>query len=332
MTKPVHLEEVSLQQAQTIAPQPKLQPSPLAASVATAGPVEVVDAIIAAKPDDLLPWEEASLPSRGIYYGWSGGTIQVRPWGINVDRILANQRLAQSGQSIDHILATCCMFPDGFDVADLLVGDQIYLLYHLRCITHGNVYDFSTRCPNPDCAETVLLHADLNELANTIIWTDEGLGPEPFQVKLPHLSQVMNRDVTVGVRFLRVRDTHSVLRNRRTIRKHVGAQTVHFIKRGDRSREEKSAPDQGVDILSQNLDLVVANVMGVVTDRMKIREFMERMHSTDLAVMREWLAEHTPGIQTTVAVTCQSCGMDFDAMLPITEAFFRPADVGGIRS
>jgi hypothetical protein len=62
---------------------------------------EIVEAITRAPQEQLIPWEEVSLPSKGLYYGWAAPVIRVRAWGAKVDKILATARMAQSGQSLD---------------------------------------------------------------------------------------------------------------------------------------------------------------------------------------------------------------------------------------
>jgi hypothetical protein len=139
---------------------------------------DIVDAILQTSPDQLIPWEEVTLPSKGLYYGWTSGTIRVRAWSANIDKILATQRLAATGQAFDKMIASCCQFPDGFTPQDLLVGDQVFLMYYLRGITHGNLYEFAVSTPSKN---SMTVSFDLNDLAQTIVWGDESLGPEPFR-------------------------------------------------------------------------------------------------------------------------------------------------------
>jgi hypothetical protein len=286
--------------------------------------IDIIDIISRASPEQLIPWEETTLPSKGLYYGWTSGVISVKAWSSKIDKILATARLAQTGQSIDYMIKECCKFPDGFNTQDLLVGDQIYLLYYLRGITHGNEYEFATTCPNPQCGQSATHSIDLNELVNTIVWAEEGLGSEPFRVKLPYLSKTIDREVTAGIRFLRVKDASQIQRakkaqniiggsNRARIRPRDRAQQI------DRGREEITLDD----VVTQNIETVIVDIMGS-TDRFKIRSIVGKMHSTDIAVIREWLTEHTPSIETMVEMQCSNCGETHRAMLPITESFFRP--------
>lgn len=289
---------------------------------------DLVDSILQISQEQLIPWEECTIPSKGIHYNWTSGVIQVRAWGANIDKILATSRLAQSGQSIDYMLAQCCKFPEGFEATQLLVGDQIFLLYYLRGITHGNIYEFVTTCPNPDCQATGTFMADLNELAQTIVWADESLGKEPFKVKLPYLSKKVGREIWVSLRYMRVTDSQYIIRQRRATNRAVGRGGRARVRR----RQQPGPPQQQEvqtgqidldDSLMKNLETIVMNVMGV-EDRFKVRDFVAKLHSSDLAVIREWLRDHSPGIDTQVELNCGECGNEFRVMLPITEAFFRP--------
>jgi hypothetical protein len=225
------------------------------------------------------------------------------------------------------MLQECCRFPEGFDVRNLLVGDQIFLLYYLRGITHGNIYEFISTCPNQNCQQVATHSIDLNELVSSITWADESLGPEPFRVNLPYLSKSVNRDITASIRFLRVYDASAIQRTMKAKNILSGGSRAR-IKRKDRmpaqmqtdgAREEIALDDT----LTQNIETVIVDIMGV-TDRFKIQSIVSKMHSSDVAVIREWLAEFTPSIETMTELQCASCNESYRAMLPITESFFRP--------
>jgi len=292
---------------------------------------ELVDAILQMPPDRLIPWEICMIPSQGFYYGWPAQTVEVRAMGQTAEKILATQRLAQSGQSIDYLFRECCRFPDpSFDPMDLLVGDRIFLLYYLRGITHGNMYEFAITCPNPQCQKTSTHTYDLNNLAQTIKKADPSLGSEPFKVTLPYLSECTGRDFWVGLRFLRGRDTNNMIAMRRTKKRAFAAPAVRAG--GERRNPFKERMEQETpidDTLTENLQLVIVNLMGV-PDRARISAFVPKMHATDTAAVREWLREYSPGIETTVTLNCPECGQEFTVELPITESFFRPTQKRGV--
>ena len=280
---------------------------------------DLLQEIINMGEDEFLPWEEITLPSKGMYYSdkLPGGIVRVRPMGIHADKILATQRLAQSGQSIDYLYKHCVQLTDGFDPVDLLSGDRIFLLYVLRGITHGNIYEFMIKCSN--CDTTSSHTYDLNELAATIRYPDLSIGDEPFKVPLPQMSQSLGREVWVKVRFMRGRDI-SAMANRAKFTKRV-----HGTAAGPRASREIII-DQTV---TDNLALVMqsfggAGATGEVSDQIALRAMVERMHSKDTAIIRQFLREKSPGIDTTINVSCPECAFEYQTELPITESFFRP--------
>ena len=325
-------------------PDPKPVPGPVQADhrnhmqqhvadlhdVATSGDNvdEFLDKLLQTPQDQLIPWEDCYLPSKGLYYDgdWDNGLVKVKAMGQTAEKILATQRLAKSGQSIDYLFRECCQFPDGFDPINLLLGDRVFLLYFLRGITHGNMYEFAFTCPNEEC-QSVSTHAyDLNELADTITWADASLGMEPFRVDLPYLSKATGRDVWVGVRYLRAYDANDLLAKRKAKEKmKVRPGTVRTRSQNAANfNQNRQQSNQLDDALSDNLEKVIVSVMGS-QDPFKIRQFVNQMHAQDTATVREWLRAHTPGIDNTVIVGCPDCNADHTVELPITEAFFRPS-------
>lgn len=278
---------------------------------------QLLQSIIDAPTEKLIPWEDCHLPSKGIYYGWSDGVVQVRAMGQTAEKVLATQRLAQSGQSIDYLFRECCRFPEGFDPVDLLLGDRVFLLYYLRGITHGNIYEFAVTCPNEDCRAVSTHSYDLNNLAGTIKWADSSLGQEPFKIVLPYMSKVVGKELYIGVRFLRGYDANDILAKRKMNKKLQA-------KPGQSKPGARRFTPTIDDSISDNLAKVIVSVMGV-EDKFVIKSFVERLHAQDTAEIREWLKDHTPGIDTTVSLTCPECDTEFTVELPITENFFRPS-------
>lgn len=281
----------------------------------------------------MIPWESCLLPSRGMYYeGWSDGTIQVRAMNLAAEKILANKRLAASGQAIDYLFRECCRFPNGFDATQLLLGDRVFVLYFLRGITYGNLYEFALKCANEECGHVGTYEYDLNELASTITWGDPALGSEPFKVELPYATHITGRPVYVTVRFLRAADANNIVAKRRVKKKAISPGRVRTRNRDIADlNHEQDVYHQADDILSDNLEKMIVSVMSS-TDPALVRPFIQNLHGEDSAAIREWSREHTPGIDTTVKVTCSQCGSEFNTGLPITETFFRPTNRRGVRS
>ena len=284
---------------------------------------DLIDELLKVKEDDFLPWETVNLPSQGVYYNnkLPGGIVQVRPMGIHADKILATARLAQTGQSIDYLLANCVRLTEGMTPDDLLAGDRIFLLYYLRGITHGNRYEFVLKCPNCEVSSTQVY--DLNELAATTQGPNLAIGPEPFKVILPYMSEFLKRETWVKVRLVRGRDIMTML-NRQKFNKRLNASNP-----GARQQQQRA----GVKIdqtITDNLALVIesfGSVGAVEThDQNKLRQLIDsnKLHGNDTATIREFLRVNSPGIDTTIEVQCPECNAGYSTELPITESFFRP--------
>ena len=290
-----------------------------------------LDALLTTPSDQLIPWEQVELPSAGLYYSWPDGTIEVRAMGQVAEQALATQRLAQSGQSIDMLFRTCCRFPSGFDPVDLLLGDRTFLLYYIRGITHGNMYEFAVTCPNPDCGAVTMHAYDLNELAGTIKYANRALGTEPFKIILPYLTKASGRDVFVGVRFMRGTDATNIAARRKVKNKVMvrpGSARTRQAVMPQQQRQTTATIDSDI---SEQLERVIVHVLGD-SNQFKIRQFVEKLHSEDTATIRQWLRDNTPGVDNTIEVSCPDCSNTFVVELPITEGFFRPAERRGIRA
>jgi hypothetical protein len=274
----------------------------------------VLDRALKLSDEDVMPWEEVTLPSQGAFYDGEvpGGRIEVKPMGLAAEKVLATQRLAQSGKSIDWLFRKCVRFPnEKFDPINLLAGDRIFLLYYLRGITHGNMYEFVVNCSNEACQTASTHEYDLNGLSSTITKPEVGMGEEPFKVRLPHLSEVLKEEFSVKVRFLRGYDMNAMLTNRRVNRRAQG------VGKGARMMDSVD------ETLEDNLNMLVVEA-GDSKDKGKIRQIVSRLHAKDTASIREFLRVNSPGIDTTILINCPNCSQEMRMELPITESFFRP--------
>lgn len=287
-----------------------------------------IHALAEAADDSLITWEDCPLPSGGLYYpGWSNDIVMVRPMTQSVEKVFANKRLTSSGQALDIMFNKCCKFPGDFDAADLLVGDRTFLLYYIRGLTYGNLYKFAMTCPH--CGAQSTHTYDMNELYNSVMKANPNLGPEPFKVVLPYLSELSNREVWVGLRFLRSRDINDIL-NRRKFNKRLEGNSVRAAMARKNRRpggrpQQNQASDQSEAIMDGSLEKAIVSVNGI-TDPMVVNSIVSKLHSRDNAVIREFLLENTPGIDTTVTIECPECQNEVTMELPITDGFFRSVE------
>lgn len=271
---------------------------------------DVLSFILSKSQDELLPWESITLPSQGLYYGSSipGGVIKVRPMGLHTEKVFATPRLAQTGQALDEVYRRCVKFPDeNFDPLDLLVGDRVYLLFALRGISHGNIYEYSVKCLNESCGVQFTQEFDLNNLSQTV------KGPkhqtEPVKVRMAYLSEKTGRDVWAEMRFMRGRDLSVIGQKHKLVDRIIG-----------NKKDRQVSIDQTIE---EHLNLVVFSINGN-SDHAKIAKVLQNLHARDSAALRGFLRDDAPGMDTEIDVECPDCGNKMQMELPITDTFFRP--------
>lgn len=281
---------------------------------------DLLEAIASSNDQLLIPWEDAILPSRGIYYGWTNGTVKVRAMTQSVEKMLANRRLISSGLAIDNIIDKCCQFQSGTS-QDLIVGDRTFLLYYIRCLTYGNLYEFSAKCR--ECEGEATHSYDLNELYNTVTWANSSQ-PEPFPVVLPYLSKRVGKTMTAYVRFLRSADVLE-LSNIHKFNKRLSS-TVRS--NSPRNRKPLQIVDESESIASNAYKKAIVSI-NRSQNYTALETLIQDMHSADIQEVRNFLRDNTPGIDTTIIVTCPECNHEMKMELPITDNFFRTVNRPG---
>jgi len=272
-----------------------------------------LDDLLSIDENKVLPWEEIVLPSHGLYYDGQvpGGIVKIRPMGLMADKIMATDRLAQSGKALNYLFQHCVKLPNEFDHLNLLIGDRNFIFYYLRGITYGNEYAFTAKCPS--CSKFNEYVYDLNNLASKIAWAsieDE----EPFKVELPHFSKLISRDVWVKVRYLRGYDTLKMAASMKRKKVNVGDVINATIE------------DMVDDSLERNLDELIVSVglgTDISSDKGKIRAFIKKLHSRDRSAVTSFILDNQPGIDTEIELGCTTCDATNSLSLPITDSFFR---------
>jgi len=287
-------------------------------------PISLLDKILSKEEAEINPWESCVLPSKGIYYGGlvPGGVVEVKPLGLQAEKILSTQRLIRTGEALEHVFRKHVRLPNDFEHLDLLEGDREFILYYLRGVTHGNDYEFVITCPH--CGQVSDQAYDLNNLWDTARFPQEDLGEEPFKVVLPHVSEIVGDEFWVSVRLLRGRDVVDFL----GVSSKVHEQRRARNKKKNRGEAADDIRDRGKNLdetLERNINRVIVNAMGD-TNRFKIKALVERMNSSDLSAILTFLSEISPGIDNSIETECGNpqCNVTLSVPLPITEEFFRP--------
>lgn len=290
--------------------------------------VDLLDKLVGHVQNSYISWEKVQLPSKGYYYGdkMPDGWLEVKPMGVDVDKMLTNQRLVANGELLNKVIEVCTKLPDGFNIREMLAGDFNFLLYHLRGITHGPDYEFVASCPS--CKTKNTFTFDLNILSETINWANNDYLEEPFEVKLPVLSGSFGSDVCALVRMIRVDDIMKMAR--------PGEDKVFDpIRRGSASIRNKNKTV--IRNQQQNLEKIYEDNMRSqiiafmidgqkFNDKTKINTIISKMHQRDAATISSFLEDVSPGIDTTLSVVCvnEDCKNEFNVNLPFNDNFFRP--------
>jgi hypothetical protein len=288
----------------------------------------LLDKVLTTNEEDLHPWEEIKLPSQGLYYQGKipGGIVEVKPMGLYADKVLATQRLVRSGEALEYIFRRYVSLPNGFKHSDLLDDDRTYLLYYLRGITHGHMYEFILNCPH--CNGVSDHEYNLVELYETATPPNPSIGDEPFEVLLPDLSQLVGEDFYVKVRFLRGYDTMEMLGAQKHSDNLPGRARSRKKKdwRNKSDDEADKVTSRGEtldDTLEKNINRIIVEAGGE-KNRGKIKQLVNRMSSADVGAIIEFLRENSPGVDTSIETDCAHCGLTIITPLPITASFFRP--------
>lgn len=301
-------------------------------------PQALLNEYLSQSEDEIRPWEQVMLPSKGVYYEGKipGGYVEVRPWGLKAEKIMTTQRLVRTGEALDYIFQYHVRLPGGFDDhLNLLSDDRVFLLYYLRGISHGPEYEFMINCP--ECDKLGEHEYDMRELWETVQYPNLDIGDEPFKLVLPMATEQLRKkhsgqEFWIKLRFLRGQDTVDFLDAR--LKGRGGKARARNRTKKNRKQvldEVKKRGETLDETLERNINRVIVEVMGS-TNRDKIGQFVETLHSHDISAIMDFLKENSPGVDTSIETECPQpkCGITFIVGLPITETFFRPKRIRSV--
>ena len=99
--------------------------------------------------------------------------VKMNPMGMKEEKILTNKKFIKNNSTIENLLLSCIESIDGEKptermILDLVSGDRNYLLYHLRIMSYGELFEFDEVCPH--CKQQTHYTVDLEEaIANGTI-------------------------------------------------------------------------------------------------------------------------------------------------------------------
>lgn len=253
---------------------------------------------LSAPPDEVAP-----LPSGGKTYPsnhpWSQSeVIYFRGMTTKEENILTNKALIKNGTMITELLKSSIL-DKRVNPLDLLSGDRNAIMVAIRASGYGADYKVKATCPS--CGdvnqEPTFNLADLEVKRLDIDPIQPGTNA--FQFVLPKSKK------NVVFKFLTGRDEEEIQAN------------------ADRMKKIKLA-DPDAAVISTALFASILSVDGI-TDRAKIRQFIDVMPARDSLALRNFMRDHDPGLIMRQEMKCTSCGESTEVPIPIGVSFFWPS-------
>lgn len=239
-----------------------------------------------------------NLPSRGQFYDGKcpDGTVSIRKLTAREEALLDSGGLAPHAK-IAAMIAACTRLPEGLNVQDLLITDSLAIMLSLRTFTFGPEVRFTYRCPACGTANRTSVNAakDFDETApaeDTV---------EPYSLLLK------DAGVTVGLRFLRLRDQE------------------HLAKRAKKAAANDQDDEGVVHLLA--LALRIVTIDGVTAKLSEAEKLVGSLTMADSLRIRRADDKLEPGIDMATDQTCKRCKAENRIPVQMDAEFFRPLDL-----
>ncbi len=237
--------------------------------------------------------EEVTLPSKGLFYKGEipDGRITIEPFGTREEKLLATGKTGSV--IINKIFENCVHGP--VDHLELVLGDRLYLLLKLRCISYGDEYRFPWRCS--ECGKRNQAAVDLSKLEIQEVADDAS---NVFEVKLPVLGHELGVRLLTGLDEEKVQDYVKRMTSKAT---NVDAGALGYIYR--LARRVESINDEPTGIRES-------------------MELIDSLKGKDSVHLRDEIDDHDVGPIMEIEQTCAHCGWAEDLTVPFDKQFFRP--------
>jgi len=213
------------------------------------------------------------------------------------------QRLNHSDleyKNLCDIIDDCMVEGPGISSYDLCLGDYLFLLHRLRVVTYGNKYSMITSCPY--CGTEHAVEVNLDELVVRRYSEEMQKEIDKYQeFELPVSKQV------VSLKF----------------------QTPHMLDKIKTQAEEYRAK-YGVEFNVELMFMIKESIELLDGERpnpLKILEWVKNlpMQDTNMIIAAIAKLNGTIGLDLTVPLTCDVCGLPFASAFRMNAEFFRPA-------
>lgn len=246
-------------------------------------------------------YEPVDLPSRCIVYGdfeiSKDQKINVRPMTIAEEKLLSTPRLVKNGEAINKIFEQCIQ--DNLPPDSILSIDRTYLLFYIRGISYGQMYDAEIKCP--ECNEKFEEEINLSDLE--ITFADDDFNND-IMIVLPESK------LKVWYRLPTGKDEKSLMTQRERKIKGFGSNVID-------------------DTISIRNKLLINRILDtedgtVYEDKLYIGNICDALGVKDSAHLREEFTNPPFGVNTKIGLSCPYCYADFITEFPLDASFFFP--------
>ncbi len=243
----------------------------------------------------VVPTEEVTLPSRGVFYANNKSTVKIKYLTAEEDNILFSTDLLKSGKVLDVLLENAILDKD-LRPEDMVSGDRNFLLIEIRKTGFGNEYKpGDVACSS--CGQDYDPIVDLNKLKPRMLEVmpdSDGL----YSVELPITK------MPIRFRLLKGSDEKRLSKLMESNQKKPGNFKVSRL-------------------ITERYLLQIMEVNGN-KDKLYISKFISAMPTRDSLFFREYNRQIEPGIDLNYEFECPYCNHVENKTVPITSKLFYP--------
>lgn len=243
----------------------------------------------------MVPTEEITLPSLGVFYPNGKKTVKVKYLTAEEDDVLFSPELIKSGRVLDALLQIVVVDKD-LNPDDMIVGDRNTILIHMRRTGMGEEYK-PGKMTCPSCHEEFEPTVDLSLLKLKMLENMPDARGE-YDFLLP----IMKKNIKF--RFLNGKDETKISKSSQTTKKGTSNYKVSKY-------------------VTERYRLQIMEVEGN-RDKLYVAKLISAMPMRDSLVFREYVKLVSPGVDFNYEFECTNCGHHYEEEVPMTQRLFYP--------
>ena len=233
------------------------------------------------------------LPSGGLFYKTKKDRVKVSYLTASDENLLTSPNLIQSGKVLDMLLERKVLDKD-LRPKDMLACDRNAILFWLRATGYGEMY--TVELVDPKTGEKFESDVDIST----------------FEIKPITVEPDNNGEISF-----------TLPKSKKNVKyRYLTADEEDAISKEDEAKRKKLGTNAISEILTKRLQAQIMEIDGI-RDKLPIIDFVNNMRPLEASVLRKYINENEPGLNTNISVEAPS-GEFFFGELPITTKFLWP--------